>query len=218
MRFIFRLSQWIVQIYLRLFFRIQVEGKEHIPRRGKLLLAANHVSAYDPPLVGCVVPRVLYFLAKKELFRNPLLGALLRFYHCIPVDRSGFSHTTLRQINRLLSAGEAILLFPEGTRSRSGQVERGKNGVGMIAAMNQANVVPVRLEGLLGVRGSLLRRPRIKVVFGPALSIIPFMQNGRADKEIYQKITAAVLDRIRAMGAVSVQAERSESAAENLSA
>jgi 1-acyl-sn-glycerol-3-phosphate acyltransferase len=201
MRFVFRFLQFAFQVYLRLLFRIQVQGREHIPRQGKLIFAANHVSGYDPFMIGSHVPRVLYFLAKKELFRNPLLAAALRvLLHAIPVDRRDIGHTTVRRINALLAAGEAILLFPEGTRSRSGQIGEGKSGVGMLAAVNQADIVPVRVDGLHGARGSLWRRRRIKVVFGPVLSVAPFLQNGTATKEIYRQIATAVLDQIRAMG------------------
>jgi 1-acyl-sn-glycerol-3-phosphate acyltransferase len=201
MRLVFRLMQFVIRIYLRLLFRFEVRGREHIPRAGRLLLAANHASGYDPFVVGCLVPRVLYFLAKKELFRNHLLGALLRFLHAIPVDRRDISHTTIRRINRLLADGEAILLFPEGTRSRTGRIGDGKFGVGLFAAVNQADVVPVRVEGLFGVRGSILRRPHVTVIFGPAVSVAPFLQNGAATREIYREITTAVFERIRAMAA-----------------
>jgi len=200
MRLVFRLLQLMFRMYFLLLFRIQVQGREHIPRRGKLLLAANHVSAYDPFVIGALVPRGLYFLAKKELFQNPVLAAILRvLLHAVPVDRRDVGHTTVRRINHLLENGEAILLFPEGTRSRSGQIGAGKSGVGMIAAANQADILPVRVEGLFGRRGSLWRRPRIKVIFGSVISVAPFLQNGTATKEIYREIASTVLDRIRVM-------------------
>jgi 1-acyl-sn-glycerol-3-phosphate acyltransferase len=207
MRFVFRFLQFAFQVYLRLLFRIQVQGREHIPRQGKLILAANHISGYDPFVIGALVPRVLYFLAKKELFRNPLLGAVLRvLLHAVPVDRRDIGHTTVRRINELLAGGEAILLFPEGTRNRSGKIGEGKSGVGMLAAANRADVVPVRVDGLHVARASMWRRSRIKVVFGPALSVAPFLQNGTATKEIYRQIATTVLERIRALApAVIVQ-------------
>jgi 1-acyl-sn-glycerol-3-phosphate acyltransferase len=200
MRFVFRFLQFAFQIYLRLLFRFQVQGRENIPRRGKLLLAANHASAYDPFVIGCLVPRALYFLAKKELFDNPLLSWALRvLLHAIPVDRREIGHTTIRRINELLANGEAVLLFPEGTRSRSGQIGKSKSGVGMMAAANQADIVPVRVEGLFGKSGSLFRRPRIKIIFGSVISVAPFLQNGTIGKEIYRQIADTVLNRIRMM-------------------
>jgi 1-acyl-sn-glycerol-3-phosphate acyltransferase len=199
MRLIFRFLQFVVRMYLSLLFRIQVQGRELIPPRGKLLLAANHVSGYDPFFVGCVVPRVLYFMAKKELFENYWLGALLRFVHAIPVDRRDIGKATVRRINDLIAAGEAILLFPEGTRSRTGEIGEGKAGLGLLAVTNEVDIVPVRVEGLFGVRGSIRRRPRVKIVFGPVLAIAPFLQNGKANKEIYREIASAVIDHIRAL-------------------
>jgi 1-acyl-sn-glycerol-3-phosphate acyltransferase len=204
MRLVFRFLQLAFQTYLRLLFRIEVQGREHIPRRGKVLLAANHASGYDPFVIGSLVPRVMYFLAKKELFHNPLFGAVLRFLlHAIPVDRRDLGHSTMRRINQLLAAGEAVLLFPEGTRSRSGQLGEAKAGVGLLAAMNDADIVPVRVEGLFGAGGSLLRRPRVKVIFGQMLAVAPFRRYGMANKEIYREITSAVIDRIRAMEAAA---------------
>jgi len=204
MHAVFRFTQCLFQICFRFLFRIQVEGRENIPRRGRLLFAANHVSAYDPFVIGSLVPRALYFLAKKELFRNPVFAAVLRFLHAIPLDRREVAHNTIRRVNELLAKGEAVLLFPEGTRTRSGQMGASKSGVGMMAAVNQADIVPVRVEGLFGKRLSLRRRPRVKIIFGSVISVAPFLQNGTATKEIYRQITAAVFERIRALNAAMV--------------
>ena len=199
MRAVFRFMQYMFQIYFRLLFRIQVEGRENIPRRGKLLLAANHISAYDPFVIGSLVPRALYFLAKKELFQNPLLAAVMRFLHAIPVDRREVAHTTIRRVNQLLANGEAVLLFPEGTRSRSGEIGASKSGVGMMAANNATDILPVRVEGLFSKKGSWWRRPQIKVIFGSVISVAPFLKNGAVTREIYREIAQVVLNRIRAM-------------------
>jgi 1-acyl-sn-glycerol-3-phosphate acyltransferase len=109
------------------------------------------------------------------------------------------AHTTIRRVNQLLESGEAVLLFPEGTRSRSGKTGASKSGVGMMAATNQADIMPVRVEGLFGESGSLFRRPQIKIIFGSVISIAPFLQNGAATKEIYREIAQAVVDRIDAL-------------------
>jgi 1-acyl-sn-glycerol-3-phosphate acyltransferase len=164
-------------------------------------LAANHISAYDPFVIGSLVPRVLYFLAKKELFDNPALAWILRvLLHAIPVDRRDLGHTTIRRVNQLLQNGEAVLLFPEGTRSRSGEIGASKSGVGMMAAANHADILPVRVEGLFGKSGSLFRRPPIKIIFGSVILVAPFLKNGTATKEVYREIADAVRDRISTMG------------------
>lgn len=190
-------------MYFRLVFHLQIHGRENIPRRGKLLIAANHISAYDPFVIGSVMPRGLYFLAKKELFRNPLLAAVLRLLHAIPLDRREAAHATFRRASQLLAQGEAVLLFPEGTRSRSGEMGSGKSGVGMLAATNHADVLPVRVEGLSGKTGSWWRRRQIKIIFGAVISVAPFLQNGTATKEVYREIANAALERIRALAPVA---------------
>ena len=194
---IFRVSQFLLRLYFSLFFRIDVRGTEFVPRRGKLLFAANHVSGYDPPLVGCVIPRVVYFMAKKELFRHPLLRALLRFYNCIPVDRGEFGLSTLKKIEKLLSQGAGVLLFPEGTRTKSGQMGRPKLGLGMLAARNRADIVPIFIQGLFGVRGSVVRRPGVTITFGPPLEIEPFLENGKVGKELYNVISNAAFESVQ---------------------
>jgi len=188
---IFKLMQWLVQLYFRLQFRVEVRGRENVPRRGRVLIVANHVSGYDPPLVGCFVPRMVFFLGKKELFAIPGLAQLIRFCNCIPVDREVFSIATLKQIERVLAREEALLLFPEGTRTRNGQPLPWKAGLGMIAARNHADLVPVYIENLFGVRGRIWRRPRVRLTFGRVLLVAPFLQNGRPGKELYTQIAAA---------------------------
>ena len=190
-RAVFRVLQLLVRIYFRVLFRLEVRGAENIPRRGRVLIAANHVSGYDPPLVGCVIPRAVYFLGKKELFEIPGLAQLIRFCNCIAVDRAEFSLATLKHIERVLQNDEALLLFPEGTRTRTGQPLPWKAGLGMIAARNQADIVPAFLENLFGTRGSLLKRPRVCITFGAALPVGAFLQNQGSGKELYAQIAAA---------------------------
>jgi len=200
------LIYWIgkscVWLYLHALFRFQVKGRDNIPRRGGLLLASNHLSAYDPPVVGCVIPRPAYFLAKQELFNNPLKELIMTLARCIPVDRADVGRDTLQRINTLLQKQQAILLFPEGTRSRDGELRRGKDGVGMIAAHNQVDVVPVHVAGLFRVHGSIFRRPRISISFGKPVSASQWLNNGTTlpRRELYHAITAAVFDRIRELG------------------
>src|SRR5262245_5305645 len=195
-RAVFRCLQWLVRLYFRLLFRMEVRGVENIPRRGRVLIASNHVSGYDPPLVGCVIPRVVYFLGKKELFNIPGLAQLIRFCNCIPVDRADFAAATLKQVERVLQDGEALMLFPEGTRTRTGRPLRWKAGLGMIAARSRADIVPACIENLFGVRGSILTRPHIRITFGAALPVAPFLENHAHSKELYAQIASAAHARL----------------------
>lgn len=171
------------------------------------MLAANHVSAYDPLAVGCVIPRPAYFLAKKELFDSRLKRLIMTLVRCIPVDRADIGHGTVRHISALLKAGEAILLFPEGTRTRTGEMGRGKEGVGMIAAQTRVDVVPVHVTGLYKACGSIFRRPRVTIAFGEPVAVASLSAYGeQGRRESYRLITAAVFQRIRELGNAAEQA------------
>lgn len=198
-RLFFRFSQWLVRCWFRAQFNIEVAGQERIPRKGRLLFAVNHVSAVDPVIVGGFVPRVLYFMAKKELFEHALLGPLVRFYNSIPIDRAEFSLSSMRRIEKLLQEDEAVLLFPEGTRTKTGKLGPLKTGVAMIAARNQADIMPVYIEGLFRARGSIFSRPAVRITFGEIVPITPFLQNGSASKEVYSEITARVEERLKTL-------------------
>lgn len=180
---------------MRLFFRLEARGREHVPREGALLLVSNHVSVLDPPLVGGAAPRKLYFLAKEELFRIPILGRLIHAVNARPVRRDGSDSRALKSTLRLLGEGKAILIFPEGTRGRGNEwLGEGKPGAGMLAVMSGAAVVPVYVSGTDRAlpRGATLPRPaKVRVRFGPPLHF----KAGRDDrrKEQYREASAEMM-------------------------
>ena len=189
---------------MRLFFRLEARGREHVPREGALLLVSNHVSVLDPPLVGGAAPRKLYFLAKEELFRIPIFGRLIHAVNARPVRRDGSDSRALKSTLRLLGEGKAILIFPEGTRGRGdGRLGEGKPGAGMLAVMSGAAVVPVYVSGTDRAlpRGATLPRPaKVRVRFGPPLHF----KAGRDDrrKEQYREASAEMM---RAIGQLREQ-------------
>jgi 1-acyl-sn-glycerol-3-phosphate acyltransferase len=139
-----------------------------------VLIVSNHVSVLDPPLVGGSVPRPVYFMAKEELFRVPLFGRLIAALNARPVRRDGSDMRALKGSLALLQEGRAILVFPEGTRGVEGEPPRaGRPGVGMLAVLSGAPVVPVYVSGSGAAlpRGRALPRPgKVRVTFGPPLS------------------------------------------------
>ena len=189
---------------MRLFFRLEARGREHVPREGALLLVSNHVSVLDPPLVGGAAPRKLYFLAKEELFSIPIFGRLIHAVNARPVRRDGSDSRALKSTLRLLGEGKAILIFPEGTRGRGdGRLGEGKPGAGMLAVMSGAAVVPVYVSGTDRAlpRGATLPRPaKVRVRFGPPLHF----KAGRDDrrKEQYREASAEMM---RAIGQLREQ-------------
>lgn len=158
---------------LKLLFRLEGRGTEHVPPTGPVLVVCNHSSVLDPPLIGAVAPRPVSFLAKAELFAIPLFGRLIRALNARPVRREGADAAALRTALRVLESGAALLVFPEGTRAdQEGQLRAARAGAGMLAVLSGAQVVPayIRGSGRAWPRGRTLPRPtRIVVTFGPPL-------------------------------------------------
>lgn len=182
---------------MRLLFRLEVRGREHVPPDGPLLLVSNHTSLLDPPLVGAAAPRELYFLAKEELFRVPVLGALIYRLNARPVKRDGSDGRALKASLKLLAEGRALLLFPEGTRGRDGRLGEGKPGAGMLAVMSGAPVVPVYVSGsgrALPRGRAIPRLTKVSVRFGPPLDFKAADDEGRKERyrEAAQEMMRAI--------------------------
>jgi 1-acyl-sn-glycerol-3-phosphate acyltransferase len=129
------------------YFRWQVFNPERVPLAGGVILASNHASFLDPPLVGSGVKRPINYLARESLFRNPIAGWVLRNWQAVPVDRDGGGARGLKAIlNRLIDGG-AIILFPEGTRTKDGKLQSAQSGIGLTVIKSQAPVVPCRVFG-----------------------------------------------------------------------
>ncbi len=193
---------------MRLGWRLEVRGREHVPATGPVLLVANHVSLLDPPVVGGASPRELYFLAKEELFKIPLFGRLIHALNARPVKRDGSDSRALRAGLKLLAENRAILLFPEGTRGMEGRLGEGKPGAGMLALMSGAPVVPAYVTGTARAwppGRALPRSSRIRVSFGPPLSFKSAGDEGR--KERYREATSEMMRAIAQLMAEASQRE-----------
>jgi len=114
---------------------------------GPVILASNHASFLDPPIVGAGLHRPVNYLGRESLFRYPIIGSILRSWNAVPVDRDGGGAAGLRAILDRLLAGGAILLFPEGTRTRDGRLQPARSGIGLTVIKSNAPVVPVRVFG-----------------------------------------------------------------------
>jgi 1-acyl-sn-glycerol-3-phosphate acyltransferase len=169
MKLSYYLGWSLFRFVFAVYCRRRAFSAEHVPTTGSVILACNHASFLDPFLVGASLHRPVNYLARQTLFRFPGLGALLRSWNTVPVDRDGGSGAGLKAILDRLRAGGAILLFPEGTRSRDGQLQPARAGIGMTVIKSTAPVVPVRVFGTFEAYGrhSRLPRPRrVMVKFG----------------------------------------------------
>ena len=186
---------------LRVGFHFRAIGLENVPPEGPAVLAANHTSFFDPPAVGAPLRRELHFLAKVELFRVPGLGGFLRRLNAHPVDRSGSDAAALRLALRLLTEGQALVLFPEGTRGHGDALRPAQAGTGMLVALSGAPVVPVYVQGTRQAlpRGAVVpRASRITVTYGAPLHFR--RERGRARYQAISDAIMAAIGRIKAGG------------------
>ncbi|MEQ8788549.1 MAG: lysophospholipid acyltransferase family protein [Pirellulaceae bacterium] len=156
-----------------LFLRMRCKGRENIPAAGAALVCANHQSLLDPPLIGLAFDRRLNYLARQSLFKSRLLGAVIHFLDAIPIDRDGSGLAGLKETLRRLKRDELVLIFPEGTRSRDGEVSPLKPGFVAVARRSRAPLLPVGLDGAFDALppGAVLPRPRIvHLVIGKAIT------------------------------------------------
>ena len=128
-------------------FRVRVVGREHVPTTGGGLICANHQSYFDPVLIGAAIDRRLNFVARDTLFLNPLLGGLISFLDAIPIDREGGGLAGLRETLRRLKRDELVLIFPEGTRTRNGDLLPLKAGFCAVARRGKQPLIPVGFDG-----------------------------------------------------------------------
>jgi 1-acyl-sn-glycerol-3-phosphate acyltransferase len=166
------ISKFILWIFFSARYGLRVTGQEHVPKRGPFILASNHLSFLDPPLVGMASPRRVSFLARKDLFKG-LLGAYLRAVGVMPVARGEADIGAIREALEKLRRGQGVAIFPEGTRQLSGTLGTAKRGVGMLAEMAKAPIVPVLVQGTyeaLPPDSKSLRPAKIRVAFGPLIS------------------------------------------------
>lgn len=182
----------------RIFFDFKVKGLENLPLRGGVLAAANHVSYFDPPLLGNATPRVMYYMARADLFSNPIFGALIRTWGAFPIKRDMWSAGGLKKALRKLDEGKLVLFFPEGTRSRDGRLGQPMLGAGLLAYLARAPVIPVYIDGTDKVLPRRAKRPRcaaVTVIFGPPVELTE-ARLAPASKETYRAIAQKIMESI----------------------
>lgn len=169
--------------------RFRAVGREHIPRRGGVLVVSNHVSLTDPPLVGyATIPRRSYYMAKSELFRTRALAWYIRALGAFPVVRGSPDRNALRMARDLLLRGDCVIMFPEGTRSKAGTLRPGFAGAGLLGLEPGVTIVPA------AIWGSQHRWGPVRVVFGPPLSTdgLPAGSRSKRAQALTERMMAAV--------------------------
>lgn len=158
-----------LRFVFRAVMRLEVEGAEHVPAAGGAVVAANHINNFDVFPLQFALPRPLFFMAKAELFRNPLLDVMVRHLGAFPVRRGAKDAWALQHARRILEHGALLGMFPEGSRSRGGGLRVGKTGAARLALETGVPVLPVALIGTDDIFKHFLRRAQVRVVILPPL-------------------------------------------------
>jgi 1-acyl-sn-glycerol-3-phosphate acyltransferase len=198
---IYRVAWCLFRVVFAVYFRWRVYHPERVPLEGPVILAANHASFIDPPLVGAGLKRAINYLARESLFRFPVVGAILRAVNSVPVDRDGGGAAGLRAILGRLLDGGGIILFPEGTRTRDGRLQPARSGIGLTVIKSDAPVVPVRVFGTFEAFGRHLKFPRphpIVVKYGQPILFDQLRAEAKACskarlKDIYQQVADEIM-------------------------
>jgi 1-acyl-sn-glycerol-3-phosphate acyltransferase len=197
-----------------IWFRYRVEGQ--IPDTGGLLVAANHASYLDIPLLGCGMKRRAWYLGRSDLFPVPVLNGILRSLGWIPVRMGRLDREAFGKAISLIRAGEVVVIFPEGGRSRDGHLRQPKAGIGVIVSQTGCPVVPAYLKGTFDVLPTGARWPRCRQVtvrFGDPITFETGERKEKVEtKQFYQQVSRTVIEQIAALGNVSPPAGKEDQA------
>ncbi len=199
-KLLYKLVAFTIRLILRINGGVTIIGKDNIPAEGGALVAANHISYIDPPLIGAVLPRNATFMARQGLFEIPVLGWMIK-RAAFPVDRERTRPSTIKETVRRLKTGELIVIFPEGRRSDTGELMEAKRGLGMIVGLSSVPVVPALIIGAdkaLPIDARWLKRAKIKVVFGkPIFYTSMIEEKGAHNHHLHEEISGAVMSAIK---------------------
>ncbi|MFZ3172217.1 MAG: lysophospholipid acyltransferase family protein [Carboxydocellales bacterium] len=182
---VYFLARMLWRIFLTVVGRWKIQGKGNLPAVGGVIIASNHCSYLDPIIVGCSFDRKVSYLAKEELFSNPLIAWFIRQMGAFPVKRGSGDRGAIRESIRLLTTGHAFGIFPEGTRSPDGKLQAGKPGAAMLAVKAKVPIVPV------GIIGSKQCR-NIRVNIGQPM-YFPDLWEEKVSKETLEEITGRIM-------------------------
>ncbi|SIS37101.1 lysophospholipid acyltransferase family protein [Salimicrobium flavidum] len=184
---LYKLARSLVSVVMYPLYRIEVKGKENIPEEGPVIICSNHISNFDPPVVGITSPRTIHFMAKEELFEKKGVGTLLKNIQAFPIKRGMRDRNALRNGLNILKEGEVLGLFPEGSRQKTGEIGEGLTGAGFFALRSEAVVVPC------AIIGPYKAGKKLKVAYGDPIDLTEFRENKASAKEV----TDYIMERIR---------------------
>ena len=187
---VYRVLKYLARIILVVLRRWEVRGRENLPASGGIILVANHVSYWDPVVVICAFKRKVHFMAKSELFKIPVIGYVIRSSGAFAVRRDKSDRHAIRTAVKLLEEGQVVGVFPEGTRSHTGEILKPHLGAAMLAFKAGVPMLPIAVSGTKGVFG------KIKVHVG---SPVICHSAGKASKEDLEKASDTIMEQVAAL-------------------
>ncbi|MFD1427783.1 1-acyl-sn-glycerol-3-phosphate acyltransferase [Kroppenstedtia sanguinis] len=186
---LYKFFRGFFRLFFAVFYRWEVRGLEHVPDQGGVVVCCNHISNLDPPLVGSAMRRPVRFMAKEELFRVPVLSFLIRNFGAFPVQRDTADKRAVKKALSILKQGGVVGVFPEGTRSKTGELGEAHAGASFIALKGEGQVVPAAIIGPY----RLFRK--VTIVFGPPLDLSEYQGQKRTSgslKEVTHRIMGEI--------------------------
>lgn len=184
----YKIFKMLCRLWFGTILGTRVIGMENIPKDGAFILAANHVSNWDPPFLGAFMEREVCYMGKEELFKNPIMAAICRGLHVFPVKRGAADKTAIKTAVKILKDGKCFGIFPEGTRSKTGKLGKAEPGVSLIAAMTKAPIIPAAIINTEKIFSKEKFFPRLAVVYGTPLKFTGSTKDKEALAEFAQSI------------------------------
>jgi 1-acyl-sn-glycerol-3-phosphate acyltransferase len=199
---------WVLWVFFRLLggllFRLRTDGQQFFPKNGGVIVAANHSSYFDIPLLGCAIQRRVVFLGRANLFPNRLLSWVLQGLGWIPLKTHRLDRQAFGLALEHLKSGTPVVIFPEGTRTEDGNLQRGRPGIGYLVEESQCQVIPAYISGTFKALPIKAKWPRlfpVSVTFGKS---IRFSKNDATNKkQVYEQIGRTVMEHIAQVGGIS---------------
>ncbi|GIM48214.1 1-acyl-sn-glycerol-3-phosphate acyltransferase [Collibacillus ludicampi] len=182
----------LFRLLFKVVYRWRIEGRENVPTSGAVVVCSNHISLLDPPLLGASLERQVFFMAKEELFRIPVISFLIRRFGAFPVKRGAGDRAALRTALSILQRGDVLGIFPEGTRSKTGRLGKPQSGVSLLAIKGNAVVVPAAIIGPFR-----MFRP-IRIVFGKPIDLSQY-RDQKLTSAFLDEVSLKIMDEIRAL-------------------
>lgn len=176
----------VVSFIFKPLYRIEAIGAENFPKEGGVLLCSNHISNFDPIVVGIMIKRDVYYMAKEELFDLPLFGKIVEMCRAFPVKRGMSDREALRKGLKVLKEGHVLGLFPEGTRSKTGELGKGLAGAGFFALKSDAAVVPC------AVIGPYKSFRKLKMVYGKPIDMVELRKTRASAEQVTELIMSEI--------------------------